>query len=61
VKASKEANVSGNFTGDGLTFGGLLVLRSKTGDVEYAFQARRRPGAVPRHALACVRVRAWAR
>ena len=35
VSASK--GVTGNFVGDGLTFGGLLVVR-KGGDVEYAFQ-----------------------
>ena len=35
VAASK--GVTGNFVGDGLTFGGLLVVR-KGGDVEYAFQ-----------------------
>ncbi len=40
MKASKEAKVDGNFVGDGLTFGGLMVLRAKTGEVEYAFQAR---------------------
>jgi hypothetical protein len=45
VKASKEAKVDGNFVGDGLTFGGLLVIK-KTGEVEYAFQARDGAGSL---------------
>ena len=36
AKAAK--GVEGNFEGDGLTYGGLLVVRPRSGAVEYAFQ-----------------------
>ena len=39
MKASNQTVAKSNLVGDGLTFGGLLVVRPD-GKVQYAFQAR---------------------